>query len=57
MYTPSKLGVQRHQKMERWGTNNDKTNVTHETTNEQTKKNCNRGTVLDRSEKKKKKTW
>ena len=30
------------------GTNNDKTNVIHEPTDGQAKKNCNRGNVLDR---------
>ena len=30
----------RHQKMERWGTNKDKTNVTFETIDARTKQNC-----------------
>ena len=40
----------RHQQKERWGTKNNKTNATYETTNAQTKKNCNRGTALERTE-------
>ena len=39
----------RHQMKERWETNNDKTNATYETTDAQTKKNCNRGTALEQS--------
>ena len=31
-----------------WGTNNDEPNSTYETTDAQTKKNCNRGTALVR---------
>ena len=37
----------RHQKKERWGTNKDNTNTTYETTDTQTKKNCDRRTVLE----------
>ena len=40
--TITKLALPRHQKKERWGTNNDKTNVTYESTDSRTKKNCNR---------------
>ena len=36
---------QRHQTKDRWGTNNDKTNATYETTDAQAKKNSNRGTM------------
>ena len=39
-----------HKKKDRWGTNNDKTNATDETTDTQTKKNCNRRTALERLE-------
>ena len=39
----------RHNKRERRGTNNDKTNVTYETIDAQRKKNYNRGTALERS--------
>ena len=38
-----------HQTKERWGTNKDKTNPTYETTDTVTKRNCNSGTVLERS--------
>ena len=41
--------LRRHKKKERWRTNKDKTNTTYETTDAQTKKNCNRGTALGRS--------
>ena len=41
-----------HQKKERRWTNNDKTNATHETAEERTKKKCNRIAALERSEEK-----
>ena len=41
----------RHHKTERRGKNNDKTNATYEITNARTKKICNWGTTLERSEK------
>ena len=41
----------RHHKTERRGTNNDKTNATYEITDARTKKICNWGATLERSEK------
>ena len=38
----------KHPKKKKWGTNKDKTNVTYETTDAQTK-NGNRGTALEQS--------
>ena len=42
MKIPSKCHNHEYPKKERWETNNDSTDVTNETTNVQTKKNCNR---------------
>ena len=39
----------RHQKKERWSTNNDKTNATYETKDAQTEKNCDRDAAFERS--------
>ena len=41
--------IQRHQKKERGGKHNNKTNATYETTETQTKNNCNKGIALGRS--------
>ena len=38
-----------HQMKERCGKNKDNTNATYETTDAQTKKNCNRGITLEQS--------
>ena len=43
----------KHRKKERWGTNNDKTNITYDTTDAQTNNNCNREQpLIDQQEKK-----
>ena len=42
--------LMRHQNKGRRGTNKDNTNATYETTDAQTKKNYNKGTVFVRSE-------
>ena len=39
----------RHQKKERWRTNNDKTNARYESKDVRTKQKYNRGTTLERS--------
>ena len=43
------MAFPRHQMKERWGSNKDNTNATYETTDAQTKKNCNPRTVLEGS--------
>ena len=48
-YRKNEVQLPRHRKKERRGTNNEITKATHETIDAQTKKNCSRGTALERS--------
>ena len=52
MWQSRSTAFSRHQKNERWGTNSSKTIATYETNDSNTKKNCNRGTALERPEEK-----
>ena len=46
MPQPQSIAFLRHKMKERWGTNNNKTNATEETTEAQTNKNCQSGITL-----------